>query len=122
MMPVEMLKLALVEPATVTDAGAVNSGDALFDNITTVPVGGAATDSVTVHPVPPFVLRVVMAQVSPVTPGTITLAVPPLAVSGKAAAVAEALTVFPTPIDAGVAEASVTVAVATTPLGITSAV
>ena len=50
--PVEILNAALTFPAaTVTDAGAVNTGAPLLVSVTTAPPAGAAFDSVTVHDV-----------------------------------------------------------------------
>jgi len=53
--PVEILNVALTAPAaTVTDAGAVKTGEPLFVRATTAPPASAARDSVTVHDVPLF--------------------------------------------------------------------
>ena len=65
--PVETTNVAVVAfTATVTEAGAVNAGDALFVRVTTVAATGAE-ERVTVHVVPPFDVRLAAVQVSIVT-------------------------------------------------------
>jgi hypothetical protein len=53
--PVEILNTAFVAfAATVTDAGAVRTPEALLVNVTTAPPAGATCESVTVHVVLPL--------------------------------------------------------------------
>jgi len=112
--------------ATVTDAGTVNTGDALFVNVTTAPPMGAACEIVAVHCVLWLEESVVAVQLSPVIVGDDppeTLAVPPVAESVSADAAAEALMGLRTPIIAlFTPEAKVRVTVATVPFGMRSRV
>jgi len=68
-----MLNVPVVAPAaTVTDDGTVNTGDALFVNVTTAPPVSAAVDKVTVHVVLPFDVNVVKVQERPLIAGGVT--------------------------------------------------
>jgi len=58
--------------ATVTDAGTVNTGDALFVNVTTAPPVNAAFDRVAVHVVLPFDVSVVKVHERPLIAGGVT--------------------------------------------------
>jgi hypothetical protein len=119
--PVVTLKVAVVAfAATVTDAGAVNAGDPVFPNVTTAPPAGAPCDNVTVHVALPFEdivdavhVKVLIVAGAPEPPVT----TPPVAVSDRALPESDALTGFPTPIDALLEpEARVTETFAITPL------
>jgi hypothetical protein len=119
---------------TVTEPGTVKAGDALLVSVTVSPLAGATLDNVTVHVVLPFDARVVAAQESVLMVGTegaepvpepipepvpVMLAVPPVAESARGSPADDALTGLVIPIAALVEPgASITIAVATTPLGI----
>ena len=65
--PVEMLNVAVAAPAaTVTLAGAANTGDALFARETTAPPAGAAPEMVIVQVVLLLELSALRVQVSAV--------------------------------------------------------
>ncbi len=65
-LPAVTLNVAVVAfAATVTDAGAVKTGDPLLAKVTTTPPVGAASDSVTVQVALPFEDSVVAVQESP---------------------------------------------------------
>ena len=83
-------------PATVTEAGAVTIVGALFVNVTAAPPVGAACEIVAVHCVLALEDSVAAVQLSPVIVGDEpeTLAVPPVAESVSADAVADTLTGF----------------------------
>lgn len=67
-----MLNVAAVAPAaTVTEAGAVNTGDALLVSVTMAPPAGAACESVTLQVVAAFDDSVLAEQESAVTAGRI---------------------------------------------------
>jgi hypothetical protein len=89
--PVEMVNAAVVAPAaTVTEAGALKTADALLVRVTTAPPGSAAFDSVTVHVRLPFEESVVNVHASPLTVGGVSsdmfsLAVDPLRVAVRVA-------------------------------------
>ena len=89
--PVEILKVAVVAPATaVTDVGAASTGDALLVNATTVPPGNAGCERFTVQVVLWFEVSVVNVQVRDAGVGggsTVTLvdAVAPFSVAVKLA-------------------------------------
>ena len=124
--PVEILNVPVVAPAaTVTVAGAVTAADALLVRVTTTPPAGATCEIVALHCVLPFEVSVVAVQLSPVmvVAEPETLAVPPVAESVRADAVAEAAWGFWIPIAALVTPgAKVSVTVATVPLGMRSSV
>ena len=124
--PAEILNVAEdAFAATVTDEGTVSVPDAVFPKVTTAPPVGADCDKVTVQLVLPFDDKVVVMHDTPVTVGRgwldVIVAVPPLAVKGRALPAKEALTGFDTPMVAE-PEANPTVAVATIPLAIVSVV
>jgi len=108
---------------TVTDVGTVSTCDALSLKLTIAPPTSAASEIVTVHVVLPFEDSVEIVQLSPVTLGGMTVAVPPVAASGSAAAAFDAASWLSRDTVALLAPgANVTVAVATTPFGIVSSV
>ena len=71
--PVEILNVPVVAPAaTVTEAGTVKADDALLVNVTAAPPVNAASESVTVHVVPPFEVSVVNVHATPRIVGGVT--------------------------------------------------
>jgi hypothetical protein len=65
-LPVETLKVTLlVLTATITEAGAVSTDDALLDSVTTDPPAGAAVDNVIVQLVLLFAAKVAEVQLKP---------------------------------------------------------
>ena len=89
--PVEIVNVPLVAPAaTVTDAGTVRVGEALFVNVTTAPPAGAACDRITEQAVLAFEFSVVKVQENPaivawVCSETLAVAVVPLSVPVRVA-------------------------------------
>lgn len=89
---VEMLNVPDVAfGATVTDDGAVNVGDPLFNSATTVPGASAAFDSVTVQAALPLEPRAAAVQVSPVRVGGVCSAIVAIAAVPFNAAVSVAV-------------------------------